>query len=266
MNKNNLQKFWEGKGFYLALLIVIIGAALASFLSISAMMQRLQSTQEQQIAPRPEITHQEENTIWNEPFADAEVKEENVPIEPHSTSSEEHASSQSQNTSASPPVSSTAQQNVQAPSEVLQQPPELQTAQAAIWVWPLKGSTLQGYSANELVYNETMGDWRTHNGIDIKADVGTTINAPTNAKVLFAENDALWGGIVELQKDDIIIRICGIDDIKVKEGDDIKQGAQLGKSGEIPVEAELDAHVHIEVKQNGEYIDPLAFFSMNAEE
>ncbi len=262
MDKNILQKFWEGKGFYLALVIVIIGAALASYLSISAMMQRLQNTTEQQITPLPQI-EEENNTIWNEPFADAQVREEEVPITPPSSSSEQVSSSEVQNTLASQSVLSTQPQSVPVPSEALVQPQELQTAQASIWVWPLDGATLQAYSANELVYNESMGDWRTHNGVDIAAKEGTVIKAPADAKVVYAQHDAQWGGVVELVKDDITVRICGIDNIKVKEGDEVKQGAQLGESGEIPVESALDAHVHIEIKQAEEYKDPLAFFSLN---
>ena len=34
--------FWNGKGFYLALTLVIAGAAMASFLAIDSMMTKLQ--------------------------------------------------------------------------------------------------------------------------------------------------------------------------------------------------------------------------------
>ena len=44
--------FWKGKGFYLALALVIAGAATASFLAINSMMSRLE-----QRARHPEVFH-----------------------------------------------------------------------------------------------------------------------------------------------------------------------------------------------------------------
>ncbi len=260
MNKNIFEKFWEGKGFYFALIIVIIGAALASYLSISAMMQRLQNTTEQQISPIPQ-TQQEDNAIWSEPFVDVEVKEEEIPIVPPSSSSEHVSSSQAQSSPASQSVSSTAQSEQSVHTEQSEEQLALETSQANIWVWPLEGSMLQGFSADELVFDETMGDWRTHNGYDIKAAKGTEIKAPADGKIMLVDADAHWGGIVEIAKDDTIVRICGIENITVKAGDEIKQGTKLGTSAIIPAEMALEEHVHIEVLKNGEYIDPKAFFS-----
>ena len=38
-------------------------------------------------------------------------------------------------------------------------------------VSPLSGETVAAFSMDELAYSETLADWRTHDGIDIKADV-----------------------------------------------------------------------------------------------
>lgn len=39
-------------------------------------------------------------------------------------------------------------------------------------VEPLRGEVLTAFSMEELVYNQTLGDWRTHDGVDIAADSG----------------------------------------------------------------------------------------------
>ena len=39
-------------------------------------------------------------------------------------------------------------------------------------VSPLEGEVLTAFSMDELVYNPTLEDWRTHNGIDISAALG----------------------------------------------------------------------------------------------
>ena len=50
MKKNRHAKdFWKGKGFYLALALVIAGAATASFLAINSMMSRMQQS------PQPKL-------------------------------------------------------------------------------------------------------------------------------------------------------------------------------------------------------------------
>lgn len=39
-------------------------------------------------------------------------------------------------------------------------------------VTPLRGDVLTAFSMEELVYSPTLGDWRTHNGVDIAAQPG----------------------------------------------------------------------------------------------
>ena len=51
-----------------------------------------------------------------------------------------------------------------------------ETAQS-VTVWPLKGEILTTFSADALVFNETMQDWRVHEGIDIAASAGATVSA-----------------------------------------------------------------------------------------
>ena len=47
-------------------------------------------------------------------------------------------------------------------------------------VSPLSGETVAAFSMDELAYSETLADWRTHDGIDIKADAGTQVLAASS--------------------------------------------------------------------------------------
>ena len=40
---------------------------------------------------------------------------------------------------------------------------------------PLDGTTVTVFSVTELMYDETMADWRTHDGIDVQADEGAAV-------------------------------------------------------------------------------------------
>ena len=57
---------------------------------------------------------------------------------------------------------------------------------------PLDGNVAKGHSGGELVKYETLNEWRTHDGIDIEAAVGTEVKAAADGKVSKVFNDPLW--------------------------------------------------------------------------
>ena len=72
---------WKGKGVYLALTLVIAGAASASFLTINSMMDKLGA------APAPQIQGEEDIPWQEEQHTPVEEKQEDVPVAPTSPSS-----------------------------------------------------------------------------------------------------------------------------------------------------------------------------------
>ncbi len=54
---------------------------------------------------------------------------------------------------------------------------------------------------DELAYSETLADWRTHDGIDIKADAGTQVLAASSGTVLSVADDDLMGTTVVIAHD-----------------------------------------------------------------
>jgi stage II sporulation protein Q len=47
-----------------------------------------------------------------------------------------------------------------------------------------------------------------------------------------------------------------LDDLKVKEGDEVKQGDVLAMAGRSEMEQSEGIHVHFEVRSNGQSVDP----------
>ena len=61
---------------------------------------------------------------------------------------------------------------------------------------PLDGTTVTVFSVTELMYDETMADWRTHNGIDIQASEGDSVRTAASGTVLSVKDDELMGTTV----------------------------------------------------------------------
>ena len=122
---------------------------------------------------------------------------------------------------------------------------------------PVSGRILNAYSGDELVYNKTLGDWRTHNGIDYAAAKGEKVSAPAAGKVTLAGADGSWGPTVAIEDaSGRLWRISGVADLKVKAGDTVTAGQALGTVGSVSCECAEDSHIHLEVKQGEKYLDP----------
>lgn len=68
-------------------------------------------------------------------------------------------------------------------------------------VSPLDGTTVTVFSMTELLYDPTMADWRTHDGIDVQADEGAAVKTAAAGTVQSVTDDELMGTTVVIQHD-----------------------------------------------------------------
>ena len=107
--------------------------------------------------------------------------------------------------------------------------------------------------------NETLADWRTHNGVDIAAAQDTAVRSAAAGEVTRVYEDALWGTVVEQKSGELVLRYAGLNkEVSVHEGDTLTVGQTIGRVGEIPAESKLEPHIHFEVLKDGAYQDPAA--------
>ena len=81
-----------------------------------------------------------------------------------------------------------------------------------------------------------------------------------DGEVVSVSNDALWGVTVMLDHHNgFTTKYCGLGaDLAVQQGDNVSGGNVIGVvGGTADIESALPSHLHIEVKHNGKYIDPL---------
>lgn len=126
------------------------------------------------------------------------------------------------------------------------------------FIMPVAGEIINDYSGSIPVKSKTMGDWRVHSGIDIKAEKGTNVVAPADGKVIKASKERLTGNTVSIEHDgNFVSTIYGLGSIKVKSGSQVKAGDIIGIAGNSSVlESKEDEHVHFEMKKDGKYKNP----------
>ncbi len=135
---------------------------------------------------------------------------------------------------------------------------------APAFIRPVAGALSEPFSGDELVYQQTFGDWRTHTGADYSTELGARVYAITDGKVSDVSNDTLYGTCVTLDHADglqTVYKGLGAK-VKVHKGDRVKAGDVLGMVDDTNVaEASAGPHLHVEAIQNGTHIDPETLFS-----
>ncbi|MCL2637549.1 MAG: M23 family metallopeptidase [Oscillospiraceae bacterium] len=130
-------------------------------------------------------------------------------------------------------------------------------------VMPVEGEIGEPFSNGELVKSRTLGVWKTHDGVDIKAPLGTPVVSMTNGTVNEVYSDPLWGICVVIDHGDGILgSYFGLDkNVTVSVGQEVSSGDVIGAVGNTAeVEITESPHLHFGVRKNGEWIDPLSLF------
>lgn len=128
-------------------------------------------------------------------------------------------------------------------------------------VMPVDGEIINPYSNGELVKSETLGVWKTHDGIDIAAEYGTEVKSATGGKVIAIRDDPLWGICVIIDHyDGYEGHYYGLDKaLSVKEQTVVDAGQVIGRTAEFDCESKLSPHLHFAVKCNDKWTDPSEF-------
>ena len=126
-------------------------------------------------------------------------------------------------------------------------------------VSPLDGTTVTVFSMTELLYDTTMADWRTHDGIDVQAAEGAAVKTAAAGVVQSVTDDELMGTTVVIQHDGgYTTRYSSLQqDVPVEEGQTVAAGDVIGCVGTTSAaEIEMGPHLHFSVSRDGAVIDP----------
>lgn len=131
------------------------------------------------------------------------------------------------------------------------------TPYKSFYKYPCEETVLSGYT-QELVKNETMGDYRSHTAVDFKCSAGTKVVAINDGLVLSVKKDNLLGKVIEIDHGGKLVALyCGFDTVNVSAGDYVTIGQTLGTLGTVPFEEKDESHLHFEVKIDDKFVNPL---------
>jgi murein DD-endopeptidase MepM/ murein hydrolase activator NlpD len=104
-----------------------------------------------------------------------------------------------------------------------------------------------------------LGVTKFHHGIDINCDYGTPVRSPGDGRVAVVERRSGFGLVIEIDHGFGYRTIYAhLSKPMVKEGEKIKRGQTLAKSGNSGLSS--GPHLHYEVHHNGISLDPTDFF------
>ena len=132
------------------------------------------------------------------------------------------------------------------------------------FVKPIKGEILKEYAKESLIYSETLKEWTTHLGVDIKAERATVVKAASDGTVKYIKNDPRFGLTIIIEHSNgFETRYCNLLTTEfVSEGEEVKSGQTIGTVGESSMYEIVDeSHLHFEILKNSEYVNPCEYIS-----
>ena len=142
------------------------------------------------------------------------------------------------------------------------QPTGGEETETEVYLCPISGSVSRRHDPENLIYSPTMGDWRTHSGIDITAKLGDTVKAVADGRVIEVREDVKMGVSVAIEHKNGVISIYRNLAPELAQGiavgAQVKSGDAIGQVGESALcELADEAHLHFEMTQAGAEVDPL---------
>ena len=130
-------------------------------------------------------------------------------------------------------------------------------------IYPVKDAKVSKPYSENAVYNKTMGDYRSHLGIDFNCKKDANVLSMSDGVVSDIYDDERMGKVVILDCGTFMIYYSGLDNVKVQVNDSLSKGDTISNVGEMPCEFEDGNHLHVAIRVNGSYVDPLSVIGAN---
>ena len=184
-----------------------------------------------------------------------QVQTENEEISQVAENSNESIVENNENTEEQ---ANTAETNIIENSENVEVATE-ETPKDPNFTMPVQGEIVKQYGKEKLIYSDTLKEWTTHLGIDIKADKTTIVKASAEGCVKSIKNDPRYGLTVVIEHENgftsVYSNLLTAEFVVV--GENVKSGQTIGTVGNSATFEILDdPHLYFEILKDGNSVDP----------
>ncbi len=153
----------------------------------------------------------------------------------------------------------------QTPSDTVDKPEETPTTpvdKPIVFDMPVKDVTSIGEYSETMVFNSTLGRFSTHKAIDFFANEGAEVFAVYDGTIVDVNSTLLQGTTIMIDHGNGLRTVYNslLDGDEVSVGQQVKKGDLIGQVSSTNRQESADgAHLHFEVVENGENIDPAKY-------
>ncbi len=129
---------------------------------------------------------------------------------------------------------------------------------------PLEGEVIREFTMDDLVYFEAIGEWRVHNGVDIKPKDTLMVEAALKGTVESVKSSELTGTEIIIDHGNNVKTLYNnLVLSQVAVGDSVEQGQTIGNVGKTAsIESADGAHLHFEVIVEGKNVNPMDYITV----
>lgn len=124
---------------------------------------------------------------------------------------------------------------------------------------PVEGDIVRDFAVDNLIYSDTLQEWTTHTGIDIKAEKTTVVKAAEAGTVKTIKNDPRYGLTIIIEHANGFQTVYSnlLTSEFVVEGEKVEKGQSLGTVGNTAAfEIADEPHLHFEIIKDSIQVDP----------
>lgn len=124
---------------------------------------------------------------------------------------------------------------------------------------PVEGDIVRDFAVDNLIYSNTLQEWTTHTGIDIKADKTTVVKSAEAGTVKTIKNDPRYGLTIIIEHENGFQTVYSnlLTSEFVVEGEKVEKGQSLGTVGNTAAfEVADEPHLHFEILKDSVQVDP----------
>lgn len=255
MNKEQNKEARKLPGFYIALCCCVLVIGIAGYFT-----ERYNDSDTENVMNTETISEDGSDLATDSTTFTDDLDTYTEPVLSEETPAEEEADNNTQASEGIPvvsePLSDAPVEEYAVDNPDVEETAVIVSSEQPAFIMPVSGKIIGEYS-DKLVYNNALDDWRTHDGVDIAADTGCSVQAVSSGVVDEISEDAMGGYVVISHAAGFVTKYMGLENVEnLTVGKEIMSGEVIGTAGVCAGENATEPHIHFEMTKDGKTVNP----------